>query len=60
MPRLEPQFVNSDVLKMAEEMIKQAHAIRDEEPRAGLRRTHLYRASAFLLQAMAELEQISA
>jgi len=52
----EPErWVNSDLLKMAQSLTRQAKAIGDEEDGANIRRAYLHRAVARLHEAYSEL-----
>ena len=48
-------YVNADILHMAEDIRKQADAIQDDEENTEERRFYLYNASAHLLQAFADV-----
>jgi len=49
------RWVNSDMLRMARSLDEQADAITDEQDPRGLHRAGLYRASANLVKAYAEV-----
>ncbi len=52
-------WVNSDLRKMARDIIEQADTILDEDANASQRRVLLLRASSHLINAFAELEELS-
>lgn len=56
--QIEPSYCSSDVKRLATSLLTKADAVRDEDPWASVKRTHLLRASSHMLQAFAELQTL--